>query len=116
MKVYGTDPWATDARVGYLRLLLFLLSLLTSSLRCTHHLRPRTGRLPRRHRVGGMAHRSARYVRDCGGVNKPAVHRVWLPPPRVVSRVDSTWGLAGSSLCWEPDTGDFYAQPGPGSC
>jgi hypothetical protein len=68
------------------------------------------------HRVGGLAHRSACDVRDHGSVSKPAVHRVWLPPPRIVSRMDAAWGLAGSILCWEPVTGSFYTWPSPSSC
>jgi hypothetical protein len=66
--------------------------------------------------MGSLAHRSTGHVRDCRSVGKPAVHRIWLPPPRVVSRVDSAWGLVESSLCLGSDTGDFYAQPGPVSC
>jgi hypothetical protein len=57
--------------------------------------------------VDSLAHRSARDVLDHGCVSKPAVHRVWLPSPRIVSRVDAAWGLAGDILCWEPVTRGF---------
>jgi hypothetical protein len=66
--------------------------------------------------VGGLAHRGACYVRDYGSVSKSAVPRMWLPPPRIVSRVGGAWGLVESCLCWEPVMGGFCARPSPGSC
>jgi hypothetical protein len=65
--------------------------------------------------VGRLALRGARHVRDYGSASEPAVHRVWLSPPRIVSCVDGAWGLVGSSLRWDPVTGRFCARSGPGS-
>jgi hypothetical protein len=65
--------------------------------------------------VGCLAHRSTCHVRDYGSASKPAVHRIWFPPPRIVSCVGGAWGLAGSSLCWEPVTSRFCPRSGPGS-
>ena len=99
----------TDARGGHLRLVFLLRAFFTPTPCRALCRRPRPRRLPRRHDVDCVAHRSARHVRIDGRADQLAIHRVWLPPPCTGPRVDSARSLAWSGLCWEQGSGYFHA-------
>lgn len=99
----------TDARDGYLQLVLLLRTFFTPTARRSLRLSPRPCWLPLRRRVDRVACRGACNVRVDGRTSQPAVHRVRFPPPRTGLCVDAAWGLVGSGVCWEQSPGSFHA-------
>ena len=117
-KPYSSDDlllWmCTDARDGRIRHILFLRTLVTLAPRCARRRCPRARRIPVCYCMDRVARRGARHVRIHGRAGQPAVHRVWLPPPRSGFRVDPARGVVGCTLFWEQCSGDFQASSEPG--
>jgi hypothetical protein len=93
-----TWPDARDRRIWHI---LFLRTLITLAPRCARRRCPCTRRIPVCYCMDGVACRGARNVRVHGCAGQPAIHRVWLPPPRSGFRVDAARGVVGYTLSWE---------------